>query len=306
MRLIFLSGLSGAGKSVALHMLEDLDFYCIDNLPAALLQVFISHTVRSGASVYQRTAIGIDARNPDADIGTVPALIDELKRSGINCELLCLVATDEELLRRFAETRRKHPLSRQGQSLHEAIALERRLLDPLINSADLVVDTTRLSVHELRDLVHRRIGKRARERMSILFESFGFKHGIPGDADFVFDARALPNPYWDPVLRPLTGRDEAVVRFLSAQEGVRGFIDDIARFIDARIPEYQAANRRYLTVAIGCTGGQHRSVYIAEQLAARIAASWPQVTVLHSGLPESGRTARSIARSPAPVVEESK
>jgi len=140
-RLIFLSGLSGSGKSVALHMLEDLDFYCIDNIPAALLQTFISHTVRSGAAVYQRTAVGIDARNPDADIATVPALLDELKRSGIQCELLFLVTSDEELLRRYAETRRKHPLSRQGESLHDAIALERKLLEPVVNAADLIIDS---------------------------------------------------------------------------------------------------------------------------------------------------------------------
>jgi RNase adapter protein RapZ len=288
-RLIFLSGLSGSGKSVALHMLEDLDFYCIDNIPAALLQAFISHTVRSGSNVYQRTAIGIDARNPDAEIATVPMLLDELKRSGISCELVFLVADDEELLRRYAETRRKHPLSRQGVNLHEAIALERRLLDPLVHSADLVVDTSKLSVHELRELINRRVGKRPRDRMTVLFESFGYKHGIPGDADFVFDARSLPNPYWEPALRALTGRDEAVKRFLEAQSGVGQFIDDVARFVEARIPEHQAANRRYLTAAIGCTGGQHRSVYIAEQLAARIAPRWPQVAVRHSALPDTAR-----------------
>ena len=289
MRLIFLSGLSGSGKSVALHMLEDLDFYCIDNIPAALLQSFIAHTVRTSSGIYQRTAVGIDARNPDAEIATVPPMIDELKRSGISCELVFLVANDEELLRRYAETRRKHPLSRQGVNLHDAIALERRLLEPLVNAADLVVDTSRLSVHELRELINRRVGKRQRDRMTVLFESFGYKHGIPGDADFVFDARSLPNPYWEPSLRALTGRDEAVVRFLEAQGGVAQFIDDVARFVEARIPEHQAANRRYLTAAIGCTGGQHRSVYIAEQLAARIAPRWPQVTVRHSALPETAK-----------------
>jgi UPF0042 nucleotide-binding protein len=294
MRLIFLSGLSGSGKSVALHMLEDLDFYCIDNIPAALLKPFISHTVRSGSAVYQRTAIGIDARNPDAEIATVPMLLDELKRSGISCELVFLVTGDEELLRRFAETRRKHPLSRAGESLHEAIAGERRLLEPLLNAADLVVDTSRMSVHELRELINRRVGKRPRDRMSVLFESFGFKHGIPGDADFVFDARSLPNPYWEPALRALTGRDEAVVRFLEAQSGVAQFIDDVAGFIEARIPEHQTANRRYLTVAIGCTGGQHRSVYIAERLAARIAAHWPQVSVRHTGLAETAKGLRTL------------
>jgi RNase adapter protein RapZ len=284
-RLIFVSGLSGSGKSVALHMLEDLDFYCVDNIPAALLKAFISHTVRNDSNVYRRTAIGIDARNPGAEISTVPMLLDELKRSGIQCELVFLVANDEELLRRFAETRRKHPLSRQGESLHEAIAGERDLLEPLIQSADLVVDTSRMGVHELRELIDRRVGRRPRDRMSVLFESFGFKHGIPGDADFVFDARSLPNPYWHPTLRPLTGQDDAVVHFLAGQAAVTRFIDEVATFIEARIPEHQDANRRYLTIAIGCTGGQHRSVYIAEQLTARIAKQWPQVGVRHSALP---------------------
>ena len=253
MRLIFLSGLSGSGKSVALHMLEDLDFYCIDNIPAALLKPFISHTVRSSSTVYQRTAIGIDARNPGDEIATVPMLLDELKRSGIQCELVFLVASDEELLRRFAETRRKHPLSRQGENLHEAIAIERGLLEPLVNAADLVVDTSRMGVHDLRELINRRVGQRPHDRMSVLLESFGFKHGIPGDADFVFDARSLPNPYWEPTLRPLTGRDEPVAHFLEAQPGVAAFINDVAIFIERRIPEHEAANRRYLTVAIGCT-----------------------------------------------------
>jgi len=284
-RLIFLSGLSGSGKSVALHMLEDLDFYCVDNLPAALLQSFISHTVRSGAGVYKRTAIGIDARNPDADLATVPMLLDELKRSGIQCELLFLIASDEELLRRYAETRRKHPMSRQGESLHDAITLERTVLEPVVNAADLVIDTSRMGVHELREFINRRVEKRRRDRMSLLFESFGFKHGIPGDADFVFDARSLPNPYWEPTLRSLTGRDLEVIRFLESQKSVAQLIDDIVRFIDGRIPEYESSNRGYLTVAIGCTGGQHRSVYIVERLAERYAQRFPTVTARHSGLP---------------------
>jgi UPF0042 nucleotide-binding protein len=297
-RLIFLSGLSGSGKSVALHMLEDLDFYCIDNIPAPLLQSFISHTVRSGAPVYKRTAIGIDARSPDTDMASVPALIDELKRSGIQSELLFLVANDEELLRRYAETRRKHPMSRQGESLHDAIALERSLLEPIVNAADLVIDTSHMSVHSLREIINRRVGKRPRDRMSVLFESFGFKHGIPGDADFVFDARSLPNPYWEPSLRALTGRDEPVAHFLESQPGVAHFIDDVVRFIEARIPEHQAANRRYLTIAVGCTGGQHRSVYIVEQLAARVANQWPQVVVRHSALPDASRTIRTLTAVP--------
>lgn len=288
MRLIILSGLSGAGKSVALHMLEDLGYYCIDNIPAALLKPFISHTVRSSENVYQRTAIGLDARNTDAEIASVPTLIDELKRSGIDCEVLFLVAGNEELLRRFAETRRAHPLSRQGETLREAIANERRLLEPIAQSADQLIDTSRMGVHDLRDLINRRVDPRSPDRLSLQFESFGFKHGIPGDADFVFDARSLPNPYWEVALRPLTGRDPAVVRFLENQPSVRDFINDVAEFMITRLPAYRASARRYLTVAVGCTGGQHRSVYLVERLAERFAATLPEVRVRHSALPHSG------------------
>ena len=291
MRLIILSGLSGSGKSVALHMLEDLGFYCIDNLPPGLLKAFVSHTVRSKDPAFQRTAVGIDARSTDVDIATVPALVDELRRSGIDCETLFLVAGDAELLRRFGETRRAHPLSRSGESLREAIAAERALLEPVLHAADLVIDTSQMGVHELRELVHQRVEQRRRERLSLLFESFGFKHGIPGDADFVFDARSLPNPYWDAVLRPLSGRDEPVQRFLGNQPGVQRFIDDVAQFLEARIPEHRNSNRRYLTAAIGCTGGQHRSVYIAERLAERFAARMPEVRVRHAALPNGGSSA---------------
>jgi len=284
-RIIILSGLSGSGKSVALHMLEDLGFYCIDNIPAALLKPFISYTVRSPEPTYERTAIGLDARNTAAEIATVPQLIDELRRSGIQCEVIFLLASEEELLRRFAETRRKHPMSRNNVDLREAMAMERRLLEPIVYAADLVVDTSKLGVHTLRDLIHQRVEQRTVGRLSITFESFGFKHGIPGDADFVFDARSLPNPYWEPSLRKLTGRDPEVVRFLEGHTNVATLIADIAQFIRARVPEYQASNRGYLTVAVGCTGGQHRSVYIVERLAQEFAGEFTNVTARHSGLP---------------------
>jgi UPF0042 nucleotide-binding protein len=286
-RLLFLSGLSGSGKSVALHQLEDLGFYCIDNIPAALLKPFISHTVQSSDPVYHRTAVGIDARNTDAEINSVPTLIDELRRSGIDCELIFLIASDDELLRRFAATRRAHPLSRHGESLREAIAIERRLLEPIINAADLLIDTSRMGVHELRDQIHRRVEKRAVGRLAVLFESFGFKYGIPGDADFVFDARSLPNPYWDPLLRDLNGTEAPVIGFLEGHESVRRYIDDIARFLEPRLAEFRDSNRRYLTIAVGCTGGQHRSVYIAEQLAKRFGGQGLEVRLRHSALPDS-------------------
>ena len=287
MRIIVVSGLSGSGKSVALHMLEDLGFYCIDNMPAALLKPFISHTVRSAESTYERTAVGLDARNTAAEIATIPDLLDELKRSGIQCEVLFLVANDDELLRRFAETRRKHPMSRDNLGLREAIELERQLLEPIAYAADLNVDTTRMGMHELRQIVHQRVEQRSNGRLAISFESFGFKHGIPGDADFVFDARSLPNPYWERTLRNLTGRDAEVVRFLESHPEVAELMDDIDRFIDARVPEYQAASRGYLTVAVGCTGGQHRSVYIVDRLGARFAARYPNVTARHTALADA-------------------
>ena len=291
MRIIIVSGLSGSGKSVALHMLEDLGFYCIDNIPAALLKPFISHTVRSADSTYERTAVGLDARNTAAEIATVPQIVDELRRSGIHCEVIFLIANEEELLRRFAETRRKHPMSRDNVGLREAMAMERSLLEPITYAADFVIDTSRMGVHALRDVVHQRVEQRVPSRLSMTFESFGFKHGIPGDADFVFDARSLPNPYWEPGLRNLSGRDAEVIRFLEEQTNVAALIADIQRFVVGRIPEYQSSNRGYLTVAVGCTGGQHRSVYIVDKLAQHFGAQNPNVLVRHSSL-ETGHNRR--------------
>jgi UPF0042 nucleotide-binding protein len=288
MRLILVSGLSGSGKSVALHMLEDLAYYCVDNIPAALLKAFVFHTVRSTDHQYQQVAVGIDARNTRAEIATVPALISELKTSGIPCETLFITASDEALLRRYAETRRSHPLSPTSKGLREAIALERDLLEPVVQAADLIIDTSQMGVHELRGLIRNRVERRQHPRLSILFESFGFKYGIPGDADFVFDSRALPNPYWEPGLRPLTGRDAAVAQYLEGSAGVAKLAADITGFIEARIPEYLATNRRYITIAIGCTGGQHRSVYLVEKIAADFARRHPDVAARHASLPDSG------------------
>jgi UPF0042 nucleotide-binding protein len=270
-RVVVVSGLSGSGKSVALNMLEDLGWYCIDNIPAGLVQALVSHSLRSEEPIYRRLAVGLDARNRPDDLASIPALLADLRRSGLRCEVVYLHADDEVLLRRYAETHRRHPLAGADRSLADAIAEERRLLHPLIDSADLVIDTSRMSVHALRDAIAKRVEPRAPGRLSILFESFGFKHGTPGDADFVFDARTLPNPYWEPALKPLTGRDAKVVEFLEASPRVEKMLADLIRFIEGRLPEYEEANRGYLTVAIGCTGGQHRSVYIVEQLGRRFA-----------------------------------
>src|SRR3981189_1264288 len=220
MRLIIVSGLSGAGKSVALHLLEDIDFYCVDNIPAALLKPFISHTIRGTDEVYPRTAVGLDARNRPNEIETIPALVAELRRSGINCEVLYLHASDEVLLKRYAETRRKHPLISAALSLREAIESGPRLPEPIPSTADLVIDTSHMGVHSLRERLRERIDRRREGRLSLMFESFGYKHGIPGDADFVFDVRSLPNPFWEHSLRHLTGRDPEVMAFLASHPSV--------------------------------------------------------------------------------------
>jgi UPF0042 nucleotide-binding protein len=283
-RLIIVSGLSGSGKSVALHQLEDIDFYCVDNIPAALLKPFISHTIRGTDEVYPRTAVGLDARNRPNEIDTIPALVGELSKSGIACEVLFLHASDEVLLKRYAETRRKHPLVTPGVSLREAIASERKLLEPIVAAADLVIDTSAMGVHALRELIRERIDRRTDGRLALMFESFGYKHGIPGDADFVFDVRSLPNPYWQPALRHLNGRDAPVVAYLAAHDSVRAMITALIEFLTARIREFAEGNRSYLTIAIGCTGGQHRSVYIAEELARHFRGVYPQVLTRHDSL----------------------
>lgn len=281
MRLIVVSGLSGSGKSVALHMLEDLGYYCVDNIPAGLLPMFIAHTVRSNEVTYQRTAVGVDARNQPTEIASVPKLLAELKRSGLECEVLFLRAEEEALLKRYSETRRRHPLSRDNLGLAEALAYERQLLEPIANAADLVIDTTRTSVHALRELVRQRVGERTSGGLHILFESFAYRHGLPGDADFVFDARTLPNPHWEPELQHLTGRDNPVIEYLERHAPVARMLEDIIRFLEHWIPEFERANRSYLTIAIGCTGGQHRSVYLVERLAAHFVSRYPQVLAKH-------------------------
>ena len=281
MRLIVISGLSGSGKSVALRMLEDLDYYCVDNIPPGLLPEFISHIVRSKDAQYSLTAIGIDARNSAANIQQVPVQIAELKRSGVDCEVIYLRAETESLLKRYSETRRRHPLSRGGLSLAEAIIEEQRLLEPMAASADLIIDTTRTSVHDLRELIRQRVGAHNDGHMSILFESFAFKQGIPNDADFVFDARSLPNPFWEPGLADFTGQDQPVIEYLGKHPEVQRMISDLSQFLDHWIPQFIQTNRSYLTIAIGCTGGQHRSVFLVEHLVAHFRKQYPQVLAKH-------------------------
>ena len=291
MRIILVSGLSGAGKSVVLHALEDVGYFCVDNLPASLIEYFVSHSLRNAETgVFDQTAIGIDARDNALTPTDLPRTLEALRRSGLRCELLAVTSADTELLRRFGETKRRHPLARAGESLQQAISRERELLDPVIQAADLVIDTTHLGVHQLRELIVQRVDNRRAEQLSVTLVSFGFKHGVPGDCDFVFDARTLPNPYWDTALRPLTGRDPAVVRWLDEQPEVQRMLDEYAQFISARIAEHRAAHRRYLILGIGCTGGQHRSVYLVEHLAQRLAPDVPGLRRRHHSLDLPGRT----------------
>jgi UPF0042 nucleotide-binding protein len=274
MRLVIVSGLSGSGKSVALHMLEDLEYYCVDNIPAGLLPMFISHTVRSDESTYRLTAVGVDARNRAEEIASVPKLVEELKRSGVHCELIFLRADEHILLKRYSETRRRHPLSREGLGLTDALKQERTLLEPIADAADLIID-------ELREIIRQRVSGHTEGRMSILFESFAYRHGVPGDADFVFDVRSLPNPYWEPGLARLTGLDSEVAKYLEGYPIVTQMFNDIVAFLERWIPELMKSNRSYLTIAIGCTGGQHRSVYLVDRLARHFSAKYPHVHAKH-------------------------
>jgi UPF0042 nucleotide-binding protein len=285
MRLIVISGLSGSGKSVALHVLEDLGFYCIDNIPAPLLRSVVDEVLRRGDRAYENVGVGLDARNRPEDIEKIPELVKQLRSDGIVCEIIFLQADDKVLLSRFSETRRKHPLTNERVSLPEAIAKERELLGPIINSAELVIDTTGTTVYALRQQIQQRIGYREPGTLSILLESFGYKHGLPPDADFVFDVRCLPNPYWEPQLRSLSGKDAPVKAFLDAEPRVQEMIADITTFLEHWIPRYRDFHRSYLTVAIGCTGGQHRSVYIAEAVAQALAKRYGSIRTRHHELP---------------------
>lgn len=265
MKLFIVSGISGAGKSTVLYALEDLGFYCIDNLPVALLPAFATELLGSPKH-YRNAAVGIDARNLANDLSVFPELISQLHSAGVETRIIFLDAEDGEVITRFSETRRMHPLTRGNTPLAEAIRQERTLLGPISSRADLTIDTSRTNIHQLRELVRDRLGQTPGGRMSILFESFGFKHGIPVDADFVFDVRCLPNPHWDPQLRALTGRSPEVIEFLGRDPQVECMFNDIATFLATWIPRFEADNRSYMTVAVGCTGGQHRSVYFTERL----------------------------------------
>jgi UPF0042 nucleotide-binding protein len=284
MELVIVSGLSGAGKSVALHTLEDLGYYCIDNLPLFLLKGLAVGLEDLSKPAYRKTAVGIDARNQSEHLRELPALIEGLQTRSFLCRVLYLEAQPETLIKRFSETRRKHPLTDRDRSLAEAIDLERQLLEPILSDADLRIDTTHTNVHQLRDLVRERFSGDTQSQLSILLQTFGFKHGVPRDADFVLDVRCLPNPHWQPALRTLTGLDAKVAEFLEQARDATELRDDLVRFFDRWVPCFEADGRSYLTIAIGCTGGQHRSVYMADQLRRHFETQGRRVIVRHREL----------------------
>jgi UPF0042 nucleotide-binding protein len=287
MNFMIVSGLSGAGKSVALNTLEDIGYNCIDNLPLFLLSQLVLGLSRKKLYLntdYTGVAVGIDARNQPKHLSEVPQILHELKEQDIQPQILFLEAQTETLIIRFNETRRKHPLTSPSRSLAEAIEYERELLEPLSKAANTHIDTTHTTIHELRDLIRSHQGTNKTFNISILLQSFGFKKGVPEDFDFVFDVRCLPNPHWQPHLRNLTGLDTSVIEFLEQSQQVLKMRDDIARFFEHWLPAFQCDGRSYLTIAIGCTGGKHRSVYMVAALRSYFISQGHQVLVRHREL----------------------
>ena len=281
MQVVLISGLSGSGKSIALNVLEDAGYYCVDNLPAPLLSDLVSHLRLEG---HMLVAVAVDMRG-GSSIAALPPQLRKLDSEGITLRFLFLDARDDVLIQRFSETRRRHPLAGDDVTLAEAIASEREALETLA-SLGHHIDTSDLRPNALRASIKDFAVLDERSGLILLFESFGFKNGIPADADFVFDLRCLPNPYWDISLRTMTGKDRKVADFLEASDSVRQMYADILGFLERRIPQYIDCNRNYLTIAIGCTGGQHRSVYMAEKLAAELSKRHRQVMTRHNELPE--------------------
>lgn len=279
--LIIISGRSGSGKSTALHVLEDLGHYCIDNLPVTLLQPLISTLARHQS--IRNVAVSIDARNIAEDLANLPGVVNNFDDSQVNVKIIYLDSTSPVLFKRFSETRRKHPLSNATRDLREALDYEKELLTPISTIADLTLDTTRLTIHDLRDLIKSRVSLDNHE-FALLFQSFAYKDGVPVDVDFVFDVRCLPNPHWKPNLRNLTGIDAEVQEFLEIQGEFVEMYTDIKNHLETWLPRFEANNRSYMTVAVGCTGGQHRSVYLCQKLFQHFKKKWKNVQIRHREL----------------------
>ncbi|QFU74946.1 RNase adapter RapZ [Halioglobus maricola] len=283
MQLIIISGRSGSGKSTALHQLEDEGYYCIDNLPSSLLPALVAETSGEAFGHFRGTAVCIDARNAWKDLANFTATLESLPDS-VNTEILFLDAQEATLIKRFSETRRKHPLSSEAMPLAEAIEYEWRLLEPISSAASLVLDTSQMTIYELRDAIKQRLLGATGGSMSILIQSFGFKRGVPADADLVFDVRMLPNPHWVKELRLSTGLDQEVQSFLEAQPLTDELFGDISAYLNNWLPRYRDSNRSYMTIAIGCTGGQHRSVYLANRLFQHYREQFPAMHIRHREL----------------------
>lgn len=280
--LVLVSGLSGSGKSGALHTLEDLGYYCVDNLPAELLPEFIRR-MQDNAAAPSKIAVVIDARTL-GDLSDVPTALSDIGALGADPRLLFLEARDDVLLRRYADTRRRHPFSHLGLGLADAIALDRQALRPLRQIADILLDTSEMNIHQMRRRILSEFGLEGAE-VSLLFESFAYRHGVPADADFLFDARVLPNPHWDARLRPLSGRDAQVRDYLDQQTEVTTYVTQVQGFLDTWLPKLRTNTRSYVTVAFGCSGGRHRSVYLAERMAQYFRHhGWPEASAHHREL----------------------
>ena len=284
MKLLIVSALSGSGKSTALDTLEDCGYYCIDNLPVTLLEDFIGHVMLADKKTYEKTAIGIDARNKNESLSNLSESLEFIRSKGIDCQIIFLHADEATLLKRYSETRRRHPLTDANIPLKDALRIEKLMLEPIARHANVVIDTSKTHYHQLRELIRDQVDERDFKHISLQFQSFGFKNGIPLDADFVFDTRSLPNPYWIPELRALTGKDQPVIDFLKNQALVAEMFQDIAGFLERWLPRFDAEGRSYLTVAIGCTGGQHRSVYLADTLSRHFQNPSLNVIVRHREL----------------------
>ena len=283
MKLTIISGRSGSGKSTVLRILEDLGYYCIDNLPASLLPSLADRLTAKTLDI-ANAAVSIDARNVPSDLRQVPEIIKQLGSGPLSTDIVFLDASSQTLLKRFSESRRKHPLSDKEVGLREAIDRESELLEPLSLLANLTIDTSKMPLHQLRDIIMARLDSDGASNMTLQFQSFGFKNGIATDADLVFDARCLPNPYWDSSLRSLTGLSPEVARFLDSHEEVQKMLSDIQGFLESWFPSFENNNRSYMTVAIGCTGGQHRSVYLSEKLGEIFSQRFESVQVRHREL----------------------
>lgn len=285
MKLIIVSGLAGSGKTGALHMLEDLGYYCIDNIPLALLRNFSPQDLHGPDLDFEQLAVAIDSRARPGDIKLFPERIAALKETGLDIEVLFFHADNDVILRRYSETRRKHPLTDENTPLLEAIEKDRELLKPIAEHADMVIDTSNKNIHQLREMVQHRIQGEGPERLSVLFQSFGFKYGVPKSVDFVFDVRCLPNPHWVDSLRDQDGRDAEVADFIESSPEAKELVKDIGDFLERWLPEFQEQDRTYVTIAVGCTGGRHRSVYLVEKLAKRFKSQFPLTLVRHTELP---------------------